>query len=120
MAFAIIFKFSNQEKIKKIKVPKNISIQSENPEIEVAPVAQETDYQAGFRDGFYAFIEQSGQYVAGFSSNSNRPVYKYTSSSNDEDQEETSNSSDQRIQGYIDGYHKAADSMSCPRSGYSH
>lgn len=74
---------------------------------------EETDYQAGFRQGYNAFKEQMDS--------PNIPslpkTIKYL---RDEGSDEGSIDQEQKAKGYVDGYHRAADSMHCPRQNYSH
>jgi hypothetical protein len=91
---------------------KNQIIEKNQIENENSFMLEESAYQAGFREGFFAFMKQTGQYTP--SLNTTSAIYEYTKSKyekKDEDNEEN-------LQGYVDGYHKATESMHCPR--YSH
>jgi hypothetical protein len=55
-------------------------------------------YSAGYRTGYFAFLEQSGEYVPMPS-----PVAVYSVGGED------------YSRGYVDGYHRATAALSCPR-----
>lgn len=65
----------------------------------------ETPYEQGFRNGYDAFLAQTGQYIP-------RPsVSASYAASYSSDDEEVS-------RGYVDGYHRATQMEHCPRSYY--
>lgn len=88
------------------------------PKSEIVEVQLKTDYQIGFEEGFNAFINQFGgenlsyppiESIAKYATETNDSVatYQYTSSSYSNENEKS--------QGYVDGYHRAANSLNCPR-----
>lgn len=63
---------------------------------------KETPYETGYRTGYRAFQLQMGQEAP--------RLVKYTSSS-----ETVESLGEDASKGYVDGYHRAADSYVCPR-----
>lgn len=67
------------------------------------------DYEVGFREGFVTFLNQSQIYIP---MPPTEIVVAYTSDL-EEDQQTTNK--EQKLKGYVDGYHRAASSSHCPR-----
>lgn len=92
----------------RFKKPQNLPKINAISEFSVESASEESDYQTGFKEGYNAFKDQMG-----LSSIPSLPKnIKYLRNEEEEVDQE------QRIKGYVDGYHRAADSMHCP--GYSH
>lgn len=65
-------------------------------------------YQVGYEKGYYSFLIQNGQDA--------EKMTAYTVSVESAfDQENTKDYKDAMEKGYVDGYHKACDSIHCPR-----
>ena len=64
----------------------------------------ETSYEVGYKQGYRALLVQMGQDVP--------PVERYVSIDSGELDEESAS------RGYVDGYHKASESLVCPRCSY--
>lgn len=62
----------------------------------------ETPYRSGYRRGYESFLEQMGEEVR-------LPRVRYVSNTGHEV------SSEDELRGYVDGYHRAAASVHCPR-----
>lgn len=68
------------------------------------------DYSAGYREGYAAFLNQIGGGPTD-PSVPERAEKRYSSS-------EHGYEGDQKIKGYVDGYHRASEIQNCPRGFY--
>jgi len=84
----------------KIEIPAR-----ELPVVDKSEAIVEADsYRKGYMRGYHAFLAQTGTYMP-------PPVaIAYTSSHPDVPEDQ-----DRDMKGYVDGYHKAAESFQCPR-----
>lgn len=86
--------------------PKKSKIEVSVPKPEVLFKSAESPYEYGFQKGYCALLMQYGENVA-------RPKMAiYTSSEHESEHE---NESEEMARGYVDGYHRACESFSCPR-----
>ena len=67
------------------------------------------DYEVGFREGFVTFLNQSQIYIP---MPPTEIVVAYTS---DLEEDRQATNKEQKLKGYVDGYHRAASSSHCPR-----
>lgn len=91
---AIVLLFLLQMNQKATKAPDSVE--------EPSPVVPLTAYEHGRMTGHHAFLNQTGQYIP-------MPKIASYSSKIEDDEEEFS-------KGYVDGYHRAAEMMHCPRN----
>lgn len=69
------------------------------------PIVVHTAYEQGFATGYQAFLNQIGR-----PDPSPIKIAKYSSNVPEDE--------DEKMRGYVDGYHKATESFNCPRSAY--
>jgi hypothetical protein len=84
------------------EAPKKLQSQAESTET-IPPVVN-TAYENGRVAGHYAFLKQVGQYIP------MPKAAKYSVNMGDDEEEFN--------KGYVDGYHRAAESLHCPREDH--
>lgn len=118
LIFAFTVDFFSKLKVDKkentiLVLPKSDQFMPPSPTIpEITPFVEEDlsqAYQKGYEKGYYSFLIQNGQEPEKISAYtvSVEGLYK---------EQESQNYHDAVEKGYVDGYHKACDSVNCPRS----
>lgn len=117
-----VFVFSLKQKTKNVNVQENLIIEPIKVEeinfkegliAENLPLDDESKiaYEAGYKRGYTNFMQQH---------NNSGDLVQYTYTSNESEKTIEENESYQELisKGYVDGYHKAGDSLHCPRYDY--